>query len=182
MKHEKSSVIVYQTNDYKRFRSIDGNRPINKKKVERIIAEIKSGNDVLNEVPVLVTDKSGHLELLDGQHRLEVAVQLKRPVHYIIHHKMNIYQVAKVNSNTERWKYRDFINSYIKAGNDNYVKLKKFIDQYKVAPNTAVALLHSGTNAKISSKDGVIQAFENGTFQVLKQKEARALMEICKNF
>ena len=43
MQHSVSNVKVYATTDYKRFVVLDGNRPINKKKVERIIKEIESG-------------------------------------------------------------------------------------------------------------------------------------------
>jgi len=98
MNHTASKVKVFQSTDYKLFKLIDGNRAINKKKVDRIIAEIKAGNDVLDESPILVTEVKNHLEVKDGQHRLQVAQQLKRPVHYIVKKQsMSLYNVAKVN-------------------------------------------------------------------------------------
>lgn len=187
MQHSVSNVKVYATTDYKRFVVLDGNRPINKKKVERIIKEIESGNDVLDEVPILVKESGSKLPVIDGQHRLEVSRRLKRPVHYIIRRQdMSLYNVAKVNSNVEKWKDTDYVNCYVKAGNDHYVKLQAFCKKYQISPGIGIILLHNGT-MKGESDEGKRREtlrleFEQGTWECRKQKEARLIMEQCKNF
>lgn len=183
MNHTLSKVKVYQSDDYSLFKYLDGNRAINNKKIEKIIKEIESGNDILDEVPILVNDNKTHLEVLDGQHRLEVAKRLKRLVHYTIKkNKMSLYNVAKVNSNTEKWTAEDFINCYTKAGNENYVKIGNFYKKYKIGVGSILSLFTYG----IQKHDGTIAelfiAFEQGTFEVKKYKEAVQFAELCKSF
>jgi len=183
MNHTLSKVKVYQTEDYKLFKNIDGNRPINKVKIERIIKEIGHGNDVLDEHPILVSEKNGHLEITDGQHRLEVAKKLNRPVNYIIKkEKMSLYNIAKVNSNVEKWRPIDFVNCYSKAGNEDYIKLGKFHKKYKISIGSCLSILTRG----LQSHDGNIAneyvKFEQGTFVITMYKEAVQFVEICKSF
>lgn len=185
MEHTSSKVKVYQTTNYKLFKKIEGNRVLNGKKIDKIIKEIQSGNDVLDEVPILVKEAKHALEVLDGQHRLEVAQKLNRPVHYIIHKQdMTIHNVAKVNSNTEKWKSSDFVNCYATAGNDNYKKIDKFHKTYGVSIGSCLVLLHYGSykNDTGFDRDNLTAAFETGTFEVKKHKEACTVMEICKTF
>lgn len=187
MEHQLSKVKVYSSPDYRRFVALDGNRAINKKKIQRIVKEIQTGNDVLDQVPVLVREVKGKLEVIDGQHRLEVARQLKRPVHYIIRdQEMSLYNVAKVNSNTEKWKDADFINCYIKAGNTNYTRLKQFCKQYEISVGIAMVLLHNGTlmgKVEDGKSDDVLRhEFETGVWECRKLKEAKLKMELCKQF
>lgn len=183
MKHAISKVKVFQTSNYNVFRRIEGNRILNKKKIERIITEIKTGNDILDEVPILVKEANKHLEVLEGQHRLEIAIKLKRPVHYIIHKKeMNLYNVAKINSNTEKWKFNDFINAYVKAGNEQYRLIEKFHNTYGIAIGIVLDLLTNGASKRDGSNMVLNRQFEEGIFQVKKYKEAVQVAEICKSF
>lgn len=183
MNHTKSKITIYQTDDYSLFKLLDGNRPLNKKKIEKIIHEIETGNDILDEVPILVNENKNHLEVLDGQHRLEVAKKLKRSVHYTIKKsKMSLYNVAKVNSNTEKWTSEDFINCYSKAGNENYIKIGAFYKKYKIGVGSILSLFTYG----IQNHDGTIAElfvqFEQGAFEIKKYKEAVQFAELCKSF
>lgn len=182
MEHTLSKVKVYQSSDYKIFRFVDGNREQNKRKIARIIAEIKNGNDVLDESPILVNESGKYLDIKDGQHRFLVAKELKRPVHYIVKKtELSLYNVATVNSNTERWKDQDYINCYMKAGNENYKILNDFHKKYKVAVGVCLTLLTYG-NHKHNSGDEIRPKFQQGVFEVKHKKEATQLMEICKQF
>jgi hypothetical protein len=183
MEHTISKVKVYQTTNYKVFKKIEGNRILNSKKIDRIIKEIQSGNDVLDEVPVLVKESKHILEVLDGQHRLEVAQKLNRPVHYIIHKTdMTLHNVAKVNSNTEKWKSSDFVNCYVATGNENYKKIEKFHNAYGIAIGSCLTMLTYGNLKRDSGDELLMQAFQTGTFEVKKYKEAVQVAEICKTF
>lgn len=185
MEHKSSKVKVYQTEDYKLFTLLDGNRPLNKKKISRIIEEIKGGNDILDLVPVLVRETRTKLEVLDGQHRLEIARQLKRPVHYILQAQdMTLHNVAKVNSNTEKWKDSDFINCYIKAGVRHYKTLADFQKTYGFAVGICLVLLKYGSlkGDGTSGHEKLRLDFEQGVFEVKKLKEATMTAEICKTF
>lgn len=183
MEHRKSNVIVYSTENYKLFRIIEGNRKISQKKIKNILADIESGNDILDKVPILVREERNHLAVLDGQHRLEVARQLKRPVHYIIHtHAMSLYGMARVNSNTEKWKWQDFINCYQKAGNPHYARLLQFHQKYKISIGICLKLLSAGSLLDRGNEESLVTQFQRGDFIITKWKEAVQLVEICKRF
>ncbi len=184
MDHNQSKVKVYQSSDYGRFQMIDGNRAVNKRKIEKIIKEIRSGNDVLDESPILVTEVKNKLHIKDGQHRYLVARELKRPVHYIIKkQEMTLYNVAKINSNTEKWSSENFINAYAKAGNENYKQLDKFHKTYKISVGVCLSLLANGYQKRDSGDIGnLTDDFQQGKFIVKKYKDAVAFAEICKAF
>jgi len=184
MQHQVSKIKVYCTENYNLFKKVDGNRGLNTKKIERIISEIESGNDVLDLHPVVVKENKTSLEVLDGQHRIEVAKRLKRQVHYVLKKEaMNLYQVAKVNSNVEKWKADDFIKCYIAAGNNNYKQLEKFHQTYNISVGVCLTMLDQGIiNNDQGATANLYRDFETGVFVVKKYKEAVQLVEICKSF
>lgn len=57
MQHVESSVKIYFTSDYARFRMINGNRPLNEKKIKKIIKDIEEGTNILPYAPVICFDK-----------------------------------------------------------------------------------------------------------------------------
>lgn len=182
MKHLNSETKVYQTTDYSIFRTIDGNRAIDRKKIDRIITEINGGNDILDEVPILVSESGKYLDVTDGQHRLEVAKKLKRPVQYILRKKLSLYNIAKINTNVEKWKAKDFINAYKVAGNLNYKKIEEFHKTYKISIGLCLVLLQNGMAKNDTGYGSATGDFEQGRFEVRKHKEAIALAEICKTY
>lgn len=182
MNHQQSKVTVYSTTDYKAFRKVKGNRELNQTKIKRIIREINHGNDILDEVPILVTESGNVLEIIDGQHRLEIAKHLKRPVHYILQKKLTLHQVAKINSNVEKWKAKDFINCYIAAGNKNYDKLQEFMDKYQIPLSVSLVLLYNGIIENESGKETLREAFEKGSYEVKHWRQAVDIAEACMKF
>lgn len=183
MKHNPSKITVYVTNDYSVFERIKGNRKTNKVKQENIISDIKSGNDILDESPILVKENKTKLKVLDGQNRLEICETLKRPVHYIVKkEEMSLYNLAKVNSNVEKWKGEDFINCYREAGNEHYIQLDKFYIKYHFGIGVCLSLLTHGTHKADGSNESLMAQFQQGLFEVKKYKEACQFAEICKGF
>lgn len=181
--HKISTVSVFQTEEYQNFNFINGNRPLNQTKINRIIKEIESGNDMLKYYPVLVTIENDKLQILDGQHRFFISKKLKRPVYYMLTEKeQSIQEIAKVNSNVEKWKQLDFINCYIQQGNNNYVLLKRFIDLYGINIGTSLRLLSTGTPGAEGTNGDLADKFEKNLFVVKKWEEAVTLAEKCKLF
>jgi len=184
MEHQKSKVVVHVTDDYKRFRYLEGNRTTNPHKQEKIIREIKSGNDILDESPILVSENNSHLDVLDGQNRFEIAKKLGRPVHYIIKKKaMSMINIARVNSNVEKWTNADFINCYKKTGNPDYKKVAEFQQSYHIAVGVSLMLLSYGSIVnEWGAHTELMESFHTGNFKIAKWKEAVAVAEICKSF
>lgn len=185
MKHTESSIKVFVTTDYKIFNRIKGNRELNKLKIKKIVRDIKNGNDLLPDFPILVSVNNGaRLDVTDGQHRLESAIQTKRPIYYIVRKEdLSLEKMARFNSLQEKWKPKDFINCYIEKGSDDYRKLSDFIDQYGVPVSVALNLLLYGvTGGDTGSKEDIAEMFRRGEFKCKHMKQATEIIEECKKF
>jgi len=177
-------VKVFESTEYKRFVKINGNRDINTAKVKRIIKEIAAGNDMLEYYPILVEEAGKLFNVLDGQHRLEIDKTLKRPVFYIVvKQKKQMADIAKVNSNVEKWKSANYINCYLKSGNENYRLLDIFIDTYGFSIGVCLSLLSNGAPGKASGGNKNLQKdFELGIYEVKQYQAAVSFADLCKRF
>ena len=186
LKHQISTVPVFQTNDYDRFIFIKGNRPLNQAKITKIIADIEKGNDMLEYYPILVKlDESGEkLIILDGQHRYFIDKKLKRPVYYYIaKENKKMVEIATVNSNVEQWKPKDFINCYIHEGNGHYLELQKFIDTFGFSIGICLNLLFTGKPGKASGAMGVLHdQFKTGKFTIKESENAYTIAKEVQKF
>ena len=61
--HKSSTTVVFQTTDYSQFAFLKGNRSINQKKVERIIKEIKAGNDAVGGLITIKGKAENHFNI-----------------------------------------------------------------------------------------------------------------------
>jgi hypothetical protein len=174
---------IYFTSDYSLFRMIYGNRMLNESKIKKIKHDISHGLDVLAYCPILVSENVNQksFDIIDGQHRFWVAKEMKKPIHFVIVPKMELMEIAKVNSNTEKWSKKDFTNCYMAQGNGDYKKLQDFQDKYDLPLTTAMLLLSKGYDIKDSGAF-FNKAFEQGKFKVEKEEEAIEIIECCKQF
>ena len=178
--HITSMVTVYVTKDYKIFRHTVGNRMLNKNKIKKIVSDIKSGLNRLADYPIVVDPAT--MQVKDGQHRLESAIQTNEQIYYILAKPMELHEIARVNSNTERWKGEDFINCYAEQGNDNYIALADFSKKYGF-PMTMNLTMLSGLIYASSGK-ALKQKFELGQFMTSPEniKYAKSIADIVIQF
>jgi hypothetical protein len=182
MEHSESRVKVYSTTDYQRFRMIEGNRPLNEGKIKKIIKDIEDGIDVLEYYPIQVYERGNLLDIDDGQHRFYIARKLRRPVHYILMRStLHLSEIAKVNSNVEKWNSKDFINCYVQLNNENYVQLRDFLDKYGLSTTLSVQLLEKG-NPDLAGLGGGSEKFQRGEFEVHCLEEADKLAAVATKF
>ena len=112
---------VYVTHDLSIFRQIKGNRPPNPKHVKRLCASIKSFGVL--QSPIIVNER---MEVVDGQHRLLAAMEMKSVLYYIIVTGYYLNEVQVLNLNQKNWTREDFLNGYADMGIESYVKLREF--------------------------------------------------------
>ena len=168
MNHVEASTQIHFTTEYAKFRMINGNRQLNERKINKIINEVNTGNDMLRYYPIQVKENGDRLDILDGQHRFWICKKLQRPVFYIlVKEDKSMPDIAKINSNVEKWKNEDFINCYVQHGNENYKIIREFLDQYKISLTIALQMLSlghpgndTGSNAKLNDD------FRNGTIEI----------------
>ncbi len=113
---------IYSTKDYKAFKFIQGNREIIKGHFLRLTAAISKKN-LLNRFPILVNKD---FEIIDGQHRFLVAKNNDLELFYTVEDDASLDETLVINTNQRQWSLEDFINSYIKRGYKEYIKLEKF--------------------------------------------------------
>lgn len=174
---------ILTTNAYSTFKVIKGNRPIIKKKVDNLKRSYLSGIDLFPYCPILVNPD--HF-VIDGQHRRQACKELGIDVHYIIVPNFSLQQIAEVNSNTDKWKDKDFLACYIDTGNKEYKTLKFFMEKYNLVLTTALGLLYNGKASGGGDQD-LKEKFRNGAFMVRKNEDATALIgrvvqysDVCK--
>lgn len=181
MEHTNSTVMVFQTDDYNKFHMIKGNRSLDMNKIKRILADIERGTNLLQYVPVLVVENDGKLDIVDGQHRFAVAKKIKSPVYYIIAESLSLYDIARMNSNTEKWKAKDFINCYCELGNEEYIKVRKFMKTYPEVPFTSAIQLMSFGRPH-NGGGNILSSFHQGTLKAPYNDEAYAFLETITRF
>lgn len=184
MQHKESvRVKVYQSSDYNQFKFITGNRSLNDSKIKKIINEIDNGNDMLCYYPIQVKETENGLDILDGQHRFFISKFFQRPVFYIlIKESKEMHEIARVNSNVEKWKMDDFLNCYIKACDKNYLQVQEFMQKYPLNYSVVIKLLELGHPGGEGARSNATEDFKNGTFKVNEWDAAVELVEKCKLF
>lgn len=119
-----NSNIQYST-DYNKFKFFDYNRKILDSHVTSLVASIKKDNR-LHMQPIICTPD---LKIIDGQHRFHACKQLKIPVVYIIADTSPEDIMIDTNTYVVRWRLEDFLNFYVSKGYNQYIKLKKCLDE-----------------------------------------------------
>lgn len=163
--------MVYKTKDLSMFKSISGNRNVNLQHVRRLVDSI-SKNGMLCS-PIIVNE---HYEVVDGQHRLLAAKELKCEIYFIIMAGYRLQQVQNLNLNQKNWSKNDFMEGYASMGVIPYVKLKTFVqnnDDFTF--NDCMALCSNKTTGandtaahkyrKDYSNTNQSQIFEEGTWK-----------------
>jgi hypothetical protein len=87
----------------------------------------------------LIVNKS--LEIVDGNHRLEVLRNLGLPVYYITVDNANISDAQVLNVIQKVWTFMDFGRSYAASGNPHYQKFLTLYEEYPMAPTALLAVI-----------------------------------------
>lgn len=153
---------VRNTTNYSQFRGLVGNRRVRDAHVKKLVASIER-NNLLEANPIMV---NGHMEVIDGQHRLEAAKRLGLPIFYCVIGDVGIETVMDLQT-SKKWQIKDVIERWCIAGNENYLVLRDFCEDYGFSVSLAKHLLSDS-----SYKSGATDGFIEGKFQVTKLNEA----------
>ena len=121
---------VHTTMDYAKFKSISGNRQINRLHFNRLKNSIAE-NYLFTTIIV-----NENYEIIDGQHRFQCIKELQKPLHYIVCKGYGINEVQRLNVNTKNWTTFDYINGYIDLGLRDYAVYKEFQNKYNIGSVT----------------------------------------------
>ena len=150
--------VLMCSNNYGMFTCKSINRPVELEKHRKLFASMKE-HGFIKSFPITVKRNNGKLEILDGQHRHAIAVQLKLMIYYI-EIEENI-DIPEINSCQVPWTVQTYIDSYAQGGNVEYIAVKEFKDKYHLPIGTCAALL-AGT----ISYQNVFPQIKTGTYKV----------------
>ena len=134
---------VEVTKDYSKFKFLEENRDVADYRVNKILDSINDVGYVMN--PILVNEK---FEIIDGQGRFMALKKLGLPQYYIMQKGLGIEECRRMNLNQSNWTMMDYINSYAKSGNADYMRLKNLIDTHTLKPYHIITMI-SGTNGAV---------------------------------
>ncbi len=137
--------MIQKTNNYEQFKELKGNRNLNAGHLARLTMSIGKKN-LMEYNPILVNE---NMEVVDGQHRLEVARQNKLPVYFQIVPASGLNEVMELNTNLRNWKLVDFVDSLIVQGNKTMMYLREFCDEYNLSITGAI-MAHTGGRSSTS--------------------------------
>jgi len=117
-----TSVVVYVTEDYSRFKVLDANRAILPLHVKKLAASLLKKN-LLKYRPILVNEK---MQVLDGQHTLQGAMLAKERVWYVIAVGMELQDIYLIQTTRKDWVLANHFHFWAALGNDLFKKIMDF--------------------------------------------------------
>ena len=161
------------------FKTIDGNRVLNRKYLSRLTESISNDN-LLSCNPIIVNK---NFEVLDGQHRLKVAEIMGIDIFYTVSPTGNIREVQMLNSNVRGWTMADFLNSHLKMNKKEYKILKEFSEKNGISVSSSIRILTGGFR-KTYSETEALSDFRDGSFKVTQfeygNEFAKKLQQVSK--
>lgn len=165
--------MAKSTTDYKQFKDLSYNREVDKAHVKRLVKSIREKN-LLHLNPIIV---SKDMEVIDGQHRLEAAKELKLPIHYIMSEDaFDGTEIQQLNSVSKNWSNADYLAYWTVRKAPGFNVLSKFVNQNPAIPFTSAMQLLS------SSFDRDTAAFKNGHVDVSNLNYAEEIAEQLKDY
>lgn len=117
--------------------------------------------------PIIVNE---NYEVIDGQHRLQCAEELKLPVYYIVCEGYGLREVQILNASSKNWSADDYMEGYCDLGYKDYETYKEFREKYGFGHRETQALLEG---AAIKN----MQDFYLGKFKVKDKKKATEMAD-----
>lgn len=145
---------VYVTEDYSVFKTLEGNRTVEKSRVKKIHDSIVKNGYI--HCPIVVNE---FMEVIDGQGRLEALKLLGLPVEYIVFEGLTIKECIALNVYQTSWSLMDYIESFADRGVKSYSFLLHLFSKYKdfnslVCINAITGLVGSNTRIMRAIKSG----------------------------
>lgn len=162
---EKETYKIRSTTDYRQFRFIDGNRPVDHaEKIEKSIREI----GLL--VSPIVCDEN--MRIIDGQNRFTACRNLGLPVYYVVMENIGDEEVRAMNSASKNWTGKNYIHYYAHGSNPimDYKYFEQLIKAYPWATQRVIAYAIHG-----DSGFGYVRAVKDGTLKCTTEQYERAV-------
>ena len=162
VQNQNQVAVVYQTKNHSLFKTLGGNRDVNKAHVKRLV---NSMNERVLFSPIIVNE---NMQVIDGQHRLAALTELNKPVNYIIVEGYGLNEVQLLNMNSKNWSSDDYMNGYCDLNKKDYILYREFKEKYGFGHTECQALL-SGVRRSDGDK---ARMFYSGDFKIFDYNDA----------
>lgn len=170
-------MTAFKTIDYDMFKKHPHNRELVRNNVDRLIKSIKT-RDLLEFRPLTV-DK--HFRIIDGQHRLQAARELRIPVWYQVLDEVKVEDMHLLNNAQRQWSYDDYLNFFCQEGKIDYLRLRAFMNSHNLTLRQTLTVLNKkerGGNIKSEKPNGELKPFKSGLFVYPSEQEEKECLEI----
>lgn len=166
----KGSIVnqVYETTDYSIFKPHKRNRNVITRKDMLKQAEL----GIIS--PLIV---NGEMIVIDGQNRLHHSMLVGASVKYIIDESLTVDDIARMNTNQEKWTLRDWIESYANEGRKEYENLIYILNRHY-----SDATLVSGLCINLTSTSEARKAIMSGDFKINNYEIIISFFEYLNRF
>lgn len=171
------STLIQATLDYSLFHRIESNREINNPHLIKLKKSIQKKN-YLYLFPIIINKD---MEIVDGQHRLHAAMDLKLPVFYMIDDKITKADIAMVNSNRKTWGPMDYIEYFAKEGNESYIKLLDIKSKYPIGISAAVTIISDNCGNNSTGGGSASTMLKTGDINHNNYDLAMAILRFCSS-
>lgn len=120
----ESEYKIFETTDYEKFTLLEGNREIGS------LLELEESFDNIGYLPIpgVVNEKN---EIIEGQHRFELAKKKGFPFKYVIVKGTNAETCPYLNRGQKNWKSSNYVHLYARLGDPDYICLEKLMEKFK---------------------------------------------------
>lgn len=161
---------IQTTKNYALFKTLKGNRKLDKKHLQRLVFSIEKHKKLLKAVPIIINEKK---QIIDGQHRFEACRALDLPVYYIEVSGTALETVQLLNSTSKGWTPFDYAKSYAELGGTCYKQYLMFRDKFPEFGHSAtLSILGEKINGKSQLRD-----FKEGKLKIEDYKKVIGLAE-----
>lgn len=145
---------IHVTDQYDIFNRLEGNRPVTKKRSSKIRKSIEARGYI--PVPIVVNE---HLEIIDGQGRVDAVSNMGLPVYYMIVPGLGLEDCVQMNITSTSWTLQDYVSSYANTGNENYQRLIMLQDNHRKLPLSVIVCAATGVMASNNAniKTGLLE-------------------------
>lgn len=169
--------------EYDLFISHPNNRKAETKNLERLRNAVEEHNllheqdiKVIRSHPSLINSDHPYY-IVDGNHRYIISREKGLPIYFKVLNDWNVSDMSLINFNLSKWATPQFLEHYVSLGKEEYIKFKKFAEDYKFTVYTALPLTR-----KAKDRVGINEVFRKGNFIFHNEREIRQWITSAMEF
>jgi len=149
---------INHTTNYNLFTKIIGNREINQQNIQRIQESVEV---IGMHTPMMVNNNYG---IIDGQHRLQVAKQLKIPISYYINSDFKEENIHELQV-SKKWTALDFAERNASKGDKECLDALQIAQDWYIESKTKFSKTNILTLLSCSKCNQITSALKNNTYK-----------------